>query len=207
MFYLLSLKMTAPLYRLILVASLAAVALPSCGQSVQLPMRSYVYPDSFAIYWTGRHIHASVDAYDVQLTFLNMYGDKLVEYEPSADSILLISFDPEYTTERSLLFERTFHKNGKPIHESNDRASVLEIIKNDPKIDALRALVKTSGSIENLQLLASAFEEEGCYANAFYVYNRMIFTDYKRGTMLFRGFYKRYAAVWESSKPFHRNKG
>lgn len=169
-----------------------AAMISANGQSIVLPDFSNVYPDTFAIYWQRPEKTNVVKGdYAIQVKCTSLYDDLVFETEQSEDSIISVPFIPEHADEQAMLVCPSFFKNDERIIDRLSRSIELRVLPQSDKIEALKSLVNTNASIENLKLLADAFEEDKCFANAFHVYRRMILADAIHGRKHLLDFYKR----------------
>jgi hypothetical protein len=157
--------------------------------SIKLPIHSNVYPDTFAIYWQleGPYRHAQVP---VKFVLKSLYGGAPYGEEETYDSMFTIPFFPEYKDEEAFLIEGTADIKAKPVTRFYLERT-LKIIPKKEEVEALIALNATAPNIFNLRLLADAYEKEGCFANAYYIYKRMMIINEREGGTLWQKFYNR----------------
>jgi len=158
---------------------------------MKLPEVSNVYPDSFAIYWRTDKVKGLGEKYAVKVKYTSQHADMLFEAEKTMDSILTVPFINDYTYEGSMLIYGVFFKNDVKILDRLSRPKIFKILSKNEKIEALKSLVDANPSIENLKLLADAFEEDKCFANAIQIYHRALLKDPSQGQVYFWSFYER----------------
>lgn len=162
------------------------------AQSIVLPDFSNVYPDTFAIYWKRTEkINLSKENYSIQVKCTSLYDDLIFETGQSTDSILSLPFIAEHADEEEMLVYASFFKNDKRIIDRLSQPINFKILSRSDKIEALKSLVDTNASIQNLKLLADALEEEKCFANAFHIYHRMVLKSPVQGRKHFVAFYEK----------------
>jgi hypothetical protein len=175
--------------------------------SVRLPQSSNVYPDTFAIYWQFDKPYPDDIKKDilVKIELSSMYGDVHAQIYDANDSLLAIPYNNEYNYEGSLIIRPRITKT---IVTARDyppgKECVLKIIPKNDKIETFTALAKTNPSISNLLLLAEAYEEERCFVNAFYIYNRILSEDLATGKTYWLQFYGRHFEEFNFKNNVHR---
>jgi hypothetical protein len=169
---------------------LLIIASAAFGQSIKLPHSSNIYPDTFALYWE-RRIESEKTDNTAKFSFMTSFEDEISVTGPGADSIVIIPFDYNYADYTLYKIYGTFFKNGLEVDNRNTwiPVSLTKIVSD--KIEALNSLVQTNGNLENLKLLADAYEEKQCYVNAIYIYYRMMLVNPVSGERYFREFYQR----------------
>jgi hypothetical protein len=174
----------------VLAATLITLPILASSQPVKLPYRSNLYPDSLGAYWRMDRTAKEGDVF-AAFEFKSMFGDIIFVTEPTTDSLIAMPFPQEHSREGAFIIEYKFLKNEKLISDRTSREIILNMIPRNDKIDAMKLLVDTRGSVENLKLLADAYEEQKCFANAIYVYYRMIWVYPDKGQKHFEEFYFR----------------
>lgn len=163
----------------------------STAQQFYLPTTSLMYPDSFAIYWTTRNIPRSYDTYSLRVKCMSLFEDDFGTFAPTTDTIVLLPFTDEMEKDDVYLLDLKFLKNGKQIR-SGDNPRIVKRAPKSERIESMKATVRLAPTLENLQLLANAFEEEKCYLNAVHVYERMIYSYRYAGRLAFKAFISRH---------------
>jgi hypothetical protein len=167
----------------------------SSAQTIKLPgVRSNIYADTFGLYW-GHDIcyrksdQGNLSNYTVYVKFQTIFEDTLFTIT-TTDTLAIFPFDQDYANERAFQIICVFKlKDSKKAKEYKD--VVVKLLPRNDKIEALRSLVSTNTSLQNLELLADAYESEACYANAYYIYWQMLSIDSKLGKEKFNKFYQR----------------
>jgi hypothetical protein len=176
----------------------------SGAQTIKLPVHSNIYADTIALYW-GTNIHLpkkKISDYAAYFKFETIFEDVLFTTN-TTDSLIIIPFDQNYADEQAFHVICIFHQKGsKTITEKQEL--VLKSLSRNDEIEALRSLVSTNTSLQNLQLLADAYELEACYVNAYQIYWRMLSIDSIRGKENFEKFYQRNFKVLNPPHTFSR---
>ena len=128
-----------------------------------------------------------------------MYGDYLVESDFLTDSICGFTFDEDHKNASTLSLDWTVRVGDQRISNFIQSEKALIVLKKDPEIEALRALVASVFRWQNLKLLADAYERKQCFVNAFYVYAQLVYVDKELGQQLFKDFYARNKLTLDSS--------
>jgi hypothetical protein len=182
---------------LALIATLMGMSfIDPVSVSARLPRVSNVYPDTFAIYWQfdKRYSVEQKENIHVAITVGSIYGDGLFEVFNADDSLVFIPFNPEYIYESALFIKPRATKEVVTTQNNTPDGHVLKLISKNDKLEALIALVRTSSRFTNLVMLAGAYEEEGCFANAYYIYKRMLMLYPQDGATHWEQFYERHRA-------------
>jgi hypothetical protein len=170
------------------------------GQShfLKSPATSNIYPDTFAVYWrVDLPQQNKENIYSVGFELRTMFDDLISVTEPTTDSIVTFLFDQEYNYCNAFILNRSLFANNQPISiitdERIDRPTtmVLKMVSRNDKIEVLKSLVETRGSLQNLRLLADAYEDQQCFVNACYIYYRMMYVDLELGEKYFNDYYLR----------------
>jgi hypothetical protein len=160
--------------------------------SVKLPKLSNIYPDTFAIYWQFDKRYPDDIKKDilVKIEVGSIYGNDRPDTYDAPDSILAIPYNTEYSYESSLVIRSRVTKT---IVTARDYPPGKEfVLKVIAKKDKIEALATTNPTISSLLLLAEAYEEEECFVNAFYIYNRILSKDLAAGKTYWNEFYGRH---------------
>lgn len=162
-----------------------------------MPLQSNVYPDTFAIYWQLEtpYRHENVPA---KFVLQSIFGGEPYGEEETYDSIFTIPFFPEYKHEQGFVIQGTVKLAGTPSGRFNQER-FLKITSKKENIEALIALIATRPNTFNLRLLAEAYEEERCFANAYYIYKRIMIIDENEGKILWQKFYDRNYSEFKST--------
>jgi hypothetical protein len=169
-----------------------AVSISANAQSIKLPDQSNIYPDTFAIYWRTDKARMPGDSYAFQLSIASSYGGLEFKTEKSVDSIVSVPFSEDHVYEAGLLMNGIFFRNGEKISDRLRYAEkMLRVLSKSDKIEVCKLMVETNANIQNLKLLADAFEEEQCFVNALHIYTRMISKEPAEGRKYFLQFYIR----------------
>ena len=167
-----------------------AIALSASAQSLKLPVQSSIYADTIMLYW-GKNIHFRTKAsdYAVYFKFETIFGDTVFTTN-TTDSLTIIPFNESVANKRAFYITALFHLHGSKEIALSQQMIVKLLSRND-KIEALLELVTTRTSMQNLQLLADAYEAEACYSNAYYVYWKMFSLDAVKAKENFGKYYRR----------------
>jgi hypothetical protein len=134
------------------------------------------------------------------------FGDRLFETYDAEDSLVLIPFsNPDYAFESGLMI--TPHAGKSTVNSRNygpGKEHILKIISKNDKMEALLALVRTNPRLTNLLMLADAYEEQKCFANAFYIYKRTLELYPDEGKVHWYQFYQRHRVDFEFLNNVHR---
>jgi hypothetical protein len=158
---------------------------PAVAQHVAFPNPSNVYPDTIAIYWQHESQKTKEQQSVVKLTVRSPFEDLLYE-EQVTDSLVMLVVDTK-VNEPGFVIELAYvGKNNLP---RSERASLV-LIDKKPEIAALIDLVHTNASVENLMLLADAYEKEKCFVNALWIYSQITTGDGGLGRQRFLKYYE-----------------
>jgi hypothetical protein len=163
---------------------------------VKLPLKSNLYPDTFAIYWSDNQVKKEgvrlKGRLTVSINCVTIFDDPVFLIDPSPDTLIAVLITDYRTSEKFLITPR-FGSNNLEIGRMRFFVDeyMLNLISKTPKIDALRDLVATKPTINNFLLLAEAFEDRQCYVNAYYIYYRIMLDDAQTGEKYFHQFYQR----------------
>jgi hypothetical protein len=161
------------------------------AQTIKLPHDSKIYADTFAICW-GKDFklgNNDISKYDMRIEFETIFGDSFFTTETS-DTLVSFPFIDDYKDEYAFHLHCIFLlRDSRKISGTGD--ALLKLLPPTDKIETLKLLASVNASIQNLQLLADAYEEEACYVNAYHIYSRMISIDVVKGKDSFHKFYQR----------------
>ncbi len=168
--------------------------------SLRLPQKSYVYPDTFAIYWQfdKRYSDDEKENVVIQIKLRSVFGDGLSETFDADDSLVLIPYEADYIYEESLIIEPRVTKSiitARDYPPGHER--LLRIISKNDKIEALIGLVRANPRLTNLLMLAESYEQEKCFVNAFYIYKRMLHLYPNEGVTQWKQFYNRHSTEFK----------
>jgi hypothetical protein len=140
-----------------------------------------------AIYWRNDRVGNSPLRdleREVKFSIRTLFDYEIMSSEMLSDSLVVFPFDDSYPLHKSFLLEYWFN-DSHPI-----QSCILNVVSRNAKIEALKSLVETNGSVENLKLLADAYEADQCFVNANYIYFRMIWVNQEKAQKYFNEFYQ-----------------
>ena len=154
---------------------------PDCNsQILRLPAPySNLYPDTFAIYLERDRSISKKDNDKATVSIRTLFDVELDRLEDSRDSILFSPFYNDLAEAESLLVEV------KSSRSSRQYLPVLKVMKKDSTIEALLELTYSAHNINNLILLAQAYESQNCLVNVFWICRKMIGLNPKVGHKYF----------------------
>ena len=168
-----------------------------------LPQISNIYPDTFAIYWEFPNPPVKLKPDETYITIINVMlgGDVTRVTIGSFDTLIVTPFYSDWFGEKALYVkgrygridnEALYREGGYTGKRPEDFTSCrLDVMQTTPKIEALLELKQTTANTTNLLILADAYEEEDCYANAMYIYKRILLLNTDEGRREWAAFCKR----------------
>ena len=159
---------------------------------VKLPDKSFIYPDTFAVYWKPDKYEKEAGVTSIKLKYGTMFDDVIDDTDFMEDSIIGFMFGADYEWARTHAIQWDTGVRPKWHNYYNPRnTKQLTILSRDDEIEALRALVENAFRWQNLKLLADAYERRECFVNAYYVYAQLLYVDEEKGRRLFLDFLSR----------------
>ncbi len=158
---------------------------------VKLPRTSWIYPDTFAVYWKLPRTSQHTGKASIKFRYSTIFSEYPFEFEYTRDSIVTMILDNNYRFEPGMILERTMVAGGKTIYDISEAMKILKIIQKDSEIETIRSLSDVSYSFENLKMLADVYEKKECFANAYFVYTKLMALDVDRGRNEFYAFFRR----------------